>query len=215
MLRDERTHHRHACLSQFDPERKSRSELRPALTLRELPPCPLGSPPYKPASPEDDHAQTNPSKYADGDEPRTERHHGHDHSEIVWSGIAAVRAIAAPCIQHARRTHPAQGDDPAGSSQRYRNEQTGKDCGKWNPPREQIGTFAAEPVARGVRRRVAHRRLGTTRRGAWLAGALGLNRWTRHRAVGTEHTTIARLGLQLCPAAGAFIEELTGISRHG
>jgi hypothetical protein len=79
----------------------------------------------------------------------------------------AVRSITASRIQHTRRTHPAEGDDPAGSSQRCRHEQTGKDCRKWNPPREQIGVFAAEPVARGVRRRVAYRRLAshnTTRR---------------------------------------------------
>src|SRR5712692_11719754 len=141
--------------------------------LRELSPCPLGSPPYESASAEDNHAQTNPSKQADGDEPRTERHHGHDHGQIVRSGVAAVRAIAASRIQQARRTHPAKSDDPAGSSQRYRNEQTGKDCGKWNPPREQIGAFAAEPVARGcassgctsparhnTMRRLARRRAG-------------------------------------------------------
>ena len=163
--------------------------------LRELSPSLLGSPPYKTASPEDDYAQTNPSKHADRDEPSTEGHHGHDHGEIVWSSVAAVRAITASRIQHARRTHPAKSDDPAGSSQRYRNEQTGKDCGKWNPPRQQIGAFAAEPVARGVRRRVAHCRLGTARRGALLACALGLNRWARHRAVGTEHAAIARLRL--------------------
>jgi hypothetical protein len=35
------------------------------------------------------------------------------------------------------------------------------DCGKRNPPGKQSGASAAEPVARGVRRRVAHRRLGT------------------------------------------------------
>jgi hypothetical protein len=58
---------------------------------------------YKRASPEDDHAQTNLSKYADGDEPRTERHQGHDHGEIVRSGITAVRSITASRIQHARR----------------------------------------------------------------------------------------------------------------
>jgi hypothetical protein len=101
----------------------------------------------RPLPPEDDQAQPNRSKCADGDEPRTERHHGHDHGEIVRPGVAAVRAITASRIQHARRAHPAKGNDPADSSQRYLNEQTGKDCRKWNPPRKQTGAFAAEPVA--------------------------------------------------------------------
>src|SRR6266849_9997589 len=74
--------------------------------LRELSPCPLGSPPYESASPEDDHAQTNPSKYADSDEPRTKRHHRCDHGEIIRSGVAAVRTITPPRIHNARRAHP-------------------------------------------------------------------------------------------------------------
>ena len=57
--------------SPADPERTSRGELYPLLQLRELSQDPLGRPPYQPDSTEDDHGQTNPSKYADGDEPRT------------------------------------------------------------------------------------------------------------------------------------------------
>jgi hypothetical protein len=36
-----------------------------------------------------------------GDVLRAERHHGHNHGEIVRSGVAAVCAIAAARIQHA------------------------------------------------------------------------------------------------------------------
>jgi hypothetical protein len=57
-------------------------------------------------------------------------------------------------------------------------------------------------------------KLRTTRWTARLAGTLGLDRWTRHRAVTTEHAAIAGLRFQLCTAAGAFIKELTSISRH-
>ena len=94
------------------------------------------------------------------------------------------------------------------------DEQSANDCDKRKPPREHAGAFAAEPVARGVRRRFAHRRLGTARRSARLAGALGLNWWTRHRAVGTENATIAYLRSQPLPATGALIKELAGIGRH-
>ena len=52
-------------------------------------------------------------------------------------------------------------------------------------------------------------------RSSKLACALCLNWRTRHRAVGTENATIAGPGFQLCAAASAFIEELTGIGRHG
>src|SRR5439155_3800280 len=88
--------------------------------LRELSPCPLANPPYQPAPPEDDRAQTNPSEHADRDESGTECHHGRDHNEIIRSGVAAVRAITASRVQYTRRTHPAEGDDPVGSSQRRR-----------------------------------------------------------------------------------------------
>src|ERR1700722_19544111 len=81
-------------------------------TLREIPPCAFCGPPYQPDSTEDDHAQTNPSKYADGDDPRTERHHGYGHGEAARSGVAAVCAITASRIQHAPRAHPDEGDDP-------------------------------------------------------------------------------------------------------
>src|SRR5260370_14559546 len=87
--------------------------------LRELSPCPLGSPPYKPAPPEDDHAQTNPSQNADGDEPRTEHHHGRHHRKIVMPGGTAGRAIAPPRVQYARRAHPAEADDPDHVANRY------------------------------------------------------------------------------------------------
>src|SRR6266851_3915934 len=121
------------------PQQTSHTELRPALTLRELPPCPLCGPPYEPAPADNDHAQTNPSKYADGDEPRTERHHGHDHGEIVRSGVAAMRAIAPPRVQYARHAHPDESDDPDHCANSYRNKQTGKNGCLRHPPRQQAG----------------------------------------------------------------------------
>jgi hypothetical protein len=42
-----------------------------------------------------------------------------------------------------------------------------------------------------------------------------LDRRTRHAALGTEHATIAKFGLQQFAAAGAVVEELASISRHG
>src|SRR5258707_4406980 len=47
-----------------------------------------------------------------------------------------------------------------------------------------------------------------------LTRALSLNRRTGHRAIGTEHTAIARFWPQLRAAPTAFVKELTGIGRH-
>src|SRR5258708_13529146 len=47
-----------------------------------------------------------------------------------------------------------------------------------------------------------------------LTRALSLNRLTGHRAIGTEHTAIARFWPQLRAAAAAFVKELAGIGRH-
>src|SRR5260370_16459802 len=47
-----------------------------------------------------------------------------------------------------------------------------------------------------------------------LTRALSLNRRTGHRAIGTEHTAIARFWPQLRAAAAAFVKELAGIGRH-
>ena len=41
-----------------------------------------------------------------------------------------------------------------------------------------------------------------------------LHRGARHRAVGTEHATIARQGLERLPAALASVKEAAGIDRH-
>jgi hypothetical protein len=85
----------------------------------------------------------------------------------------------------------------------------------WNPPAEQA-VRRLRSQSRACFSIGAHcyllRAAGS---GAALARALGLHRRARQRAVGTEHATIARLWLQFCAAAGAFIEELAGISRHG
>ena len=74
-----------------------------------------------------------------------------------------MRSITASRIQNARRTHLGEGDKPNAGLQRYRKEQPGKHYGKWNPPREQVGASAAEPVARGVRLWVTHDLLTTAR----------------------------------------------------
>src|SRR5215831_9761220 len=59
-----------------------RRAVRPALTpLRELSLCSLCGPPYERASADNEYGQGKPSKHTDGDGPRTERHHGHDHRE--------------------------------------------------------------------------------------------------------------------------------------
>ena len=80
---------------------------------------------------------------------------------------------------------------------------------------ERLCLTQRQQALHSVRRRVAPGRLVATGAAAALADALGLNRRTRHRSVGTEHAAIAGLRLQLCTAAGAFIEKLTGIRRHG
>jgi len=185
------------------------------LTLGELPPYPLCGPPYEPASADNEHAQRNPSINSCGNDPHAQHDHRHDHREIVRSRIAAVRAITASRIQNACRTHPDEDDDPDQGANRYRNKQAGKNgCFRY-PPRQQAGVKAAKPVARGLGRRVGHRLSRTAGGRARFTGAYCLDWWTRHRAVGAEHAAIARLRLQLRAAAGAFIEELAGIGRHG
>ena len=84
------------------------------------------------------------------------------------------------------------------------------------PPKPfQAGARATQPVGRACVSLGAHCCLPRTARGsAALARTRRLNRRTRHRAVGTEYATVARLWLQLRAAAGAFIE-LAGIRRHG
>lgn len=49
---------------------------------------------------------------------------------------------------------------------------------------------------------------------ATLARAFDLDRRARHRTIGTEYATIARLRLQLRAAASAFVEEPTCIGRQ-
>jgi hypothetical protein len=139
-----------------------------------------------------------------------------NHQEIEWPGVAAVRPAAPPRIQDAGHSHPDERDCPNGSSNRNGDKQAGNDRGMWNPPGEQAGARATQPVAHACVSLSAHRRLARAARGrAALARTRGLNRRARHRAIGTEHATIARLWLQLRAAAGAFIEELAGIRRHG
>ncbi len=80
------------------------------LALRKLTPCQLGGPPYEPASAENNHAQEHPFINSCGNDPQ--REHGRDHGQIIRSSVAAVRAIAPPRIQNARRAHPDEGGDP-------------------------------------------------------------------------------------------------------
>jgi hypothetical protein len=85
-----------------------------------------------------------------------------------------------------------------------------------DPTSEQPRRRAAQPVARACVGLDAHCCLSRAARGcAALARPLSLHRRPRHRAIGAEHTTIARLRLQLCAAASALVKELTGVGRHG
>ena len=130
------------------PQQTSHTELRPALTLRELPPCPLCGPPYEPAPADNKHAQRNPSINACGNDPHAQREDWYDHRKIIRAGVAAVRAVAPPRIQNARRAHPDEGDDPDHGAKRYRNKQTGNNGCFRHPPRQQAGVYTAKPVAR-------------------------------------------------------------------
>ncbi len=47
------------------------------------------------------------------------------------------------------------------------------------------------------------------------ARPLLLNRRAFHRTEGAEHAAIPRMGAEQHLAAGAFVEELTGVLRHG
>src|SRR5215831_7607066 len=47
-----------------------------------------------------------------------------------------------------------------------------------------------------------------------LARTLCLDRWARHRAIGTEHAAITLARTQHRAAAGTSVEELAGIGRH-
>jgi len=147
------------------------------LALRKLPPCPLCGPPYEPTSAENDHAQEEPLINSCGNDPQHE--HGHDHSQIIRSGVAAVRAIAPPRIQNARRAHPDESNDPDQGANRYRNKQTGKNGCFRHPPRQQARVHTAKPVARGLGRRVGHRLLRTAGGSTRFAGAHCLNWRTR------------------------------------
>jgi hypothetical protein len=74
--------------------------------------------------------------------------------------------------------------------------------------------FAANPVRFG-RYCVSQWLCAAAASGARLARTLGLDRRARNRAVGTEHATVARLRPQHRAAAGAAIDNLAGVRRHG
>ena len=58
-------------------------------------------------------------------------------------------------------------------------------------------------------------RVRATKAALPAALAVLLDRRTRHRAVGAEHTAVPRLGLESGSTPGAIIEELAGVGRHG
>ena len=128
-------------------------------------------------------------------DPDVEDEHRHDHRKIIGAGITAMRAVAPPRVQQARRAHPDEGDDPDHGASRYRSKQTAKNGRFRHPPRQQAGAHAAKPVASGLARCAGHRRLLTAGGSARLTRAYRLNGRTRHRAVGAEHAAIPRLGL--------------------
>jgi hypothetical protein len=78
-------------------------------------------------------------------------------------------------------------------------------------PRNHAGFRAA--VCTPQRIAVGFRTCSTrSRSAARLAG--NLDRWARHRAVGTEHAAVARLGFEHRVAALALVEPLTGVGGH-
>src|SRR5215472_8787059 len=88
-------------------------------------------------------------------------------------------------------------------------KQTDNDRGLWNPPRDQAGVRAAQPVTRPCVGIGAHGYLPCAAgRRAALARTLGLNGRARHRAVGTEHATVAGFRAQRRTAPSACVEKL-------
>jgi hypothetical protein len=115
--------------------------------LREFAPSPLGCPPKEHAPKENDTCHYQPSVNAAGDGARTKQNDRRDHREIVRAKVAAVDASAPLCIEEARRSHPAQRDDPNSRSNRDRGKQTGKNRGTRYSPREQAHVRASQPIA--------------------------------------------------------------------
>jgi hypothetical protein len=147
--------------------------------LREFSPCSLGGPPNDPAARNDNNAQYNPP-IKTGRDTGSNHKHRNDHREVIRTGVATVGASAPPCIQNARRCHQDKSNGPDGGSNRYRNGQSSKNSGLWNPPCQQIDACVAQPVTRGLIRSVNHSLSRATGSGSRLAGALALNRRTRH-----------------------------------
>ena len=75
--------------------------------LRVFAPSTLGRPPKELASEQNDGCQYQPSVNSGGDDARTKRNYWRAHCEIIRAGVAAVSAAAPPCVENARRSHPA------------------------------------------------------------------------------------------------------------
>ena len=159
----------------------------------EFPPRPFGRPPNELAAADDDDAQDNPFINPCRNHTRAKNEYRSDHREKIRSRVAAVSTAASSRIQDARCAHPDESDGPDDDSKRRRHEQTGKNGGVRNPPRQDTAASATQPVARGLDGSTGHSLCRTARSSARRAGACALHRWTGHRAVGAEHAAIALL----------------------
>jgi hypothetical protein len=163
-------------------------------------PMPLCRPPNELAAPDYDDAQYDPSPNPYGNRTRAKDEYRRDHREIIRSRVAAVRTTALSRIQDARCAHPDENDRPDNDSNRRRHEQTGKNGGVRNPPRQHAAASSTQPVARGLECRTARSR-------ARLVGACALHRRARHRPVRTEHAATPWLRLEALPATFAVVKE--------
>src|ERR1700730_9387414 len=93
--------------------------------LRVFAPSMLGRPPEELASEQNDGCQYQSSVNVGGDKARTKRNYWRAHCEIIRAGVAAVGASAPLCVENARRSHPAERNDPNSRSNRNWREQTG------------------------------------------------------------------------------------------
>jgi len=170
--------------------------------LRELSPCAFAGP-HMSQLPPRMIAPNKPIQTVDGDEPRTEQ----ALRVRSWrDNKGRCSGNVCDCSVVHLATHARPNPDEAMiqiTRNRYRKKQSATMAA--------LGTHHAsklvcrcQPIARDFDRRGCSSPLRTAGRQPRFASALCLDWRTRHRAVGTEHAAIARLGFQLCAAAGAF-----------